>query len=650
MKPVLTFKRQKMREVSLGKKDSFPSLVGDLIIQNELDFDVDESSELYGGYGRVMNSYPYRKFSCYDRELKDADLYTAVLENDYLKAEFLPERGGRLWSLWDKVRNRELLFRNPVLRYGNLAVRNAWFSGGVEWNIGVIGHTPLTTSTLFTSVLQQPDGTPVLRMYEYERIRQVTYQMDFWLGEEDRFLNARMRIVNFGNDVVPMYWWSNIAVPASEEGRIITPAKQAYTSSKGLVYKVDIPIVEDVDITRYNNIPESVDYFFDLEPHEPKYIAHVDGTGYGLLQMSTDRLQARKLFTWGRKAAAVHWQEFLSVEGEGKYVEIQAGLAKTQYGCLPMSPRTAWEWLERYGAVTLSEAQRNMEFAGLRDEMTRTVSADPAFQEMDQVLRDTKEMAHQPAEVKVKGSGYGAMKNRELELEGRPSISGHLDFGAPEEKQEEWLRFLKSGELFCPDPKEAPQLYPNDESIYVKLKETVKNRNKDNWYAHYNLGLYYFQKGKYKKAYREFEKSASIRKNAWAYHGMASAAVMRGENKKAGQAMEKGICLRGEDLSYLKEGFRILQMSGRYGKICRLYDSMENCFRKDGRLRFYYIWALHKTGRSEEARRLLNKDGGLKVDDIREGELSLGELWIELERAAGEEPDQVPYRFDFHSA
>ena len=130
-----------------------------------------------------------------------------------------------------------------------------------------------------------------------------------------------------------------------------------------------------------------------------------------------------------------------------------------------------------------------MEFAGLRDEMTRTVSADPAFQEMDQVLRDTKEMAHQPAEVKVKGSGYGEMKNRELELEGRPSISGHLDFGAPEEKQEEWLRFLKSGELFCPDPKEAPQLYPNDESIYVKLKETVKNRNKDNWYAHYNLGL-----------------------------------------------------------------------------------------------------------------------------------------------------------------
>lgn len=650
MKPSLTFRTQKMKAASLGKEDSVPSLVGDLIIQNELDFHVGEEDELYGGYGRVMNSYPYRKFSCYDRKLKDTDVNTAVLENDYLRAEFLPDRGGRLWSLRDKEKDRELLFKNPVLRYGNLAVRNAWFSGGVEWNIGIIGHTPLTTSTLFTAVLELADGTPVLRMYEYERIRQVTYQMDFWLGEEDHYLNARMRIVNFSNNVVPMYWWSNIAVPASKEGRIITPASQAYTSSKGLVYKVDIPVAAGVDITHYDNIPESVDYFFDLGSRAPKYIAHVDEGGYGLLQMSTDRLRARKLFSWGKKAASAHWQEFLSTADGGKYVEIQAGLAKTQYGCLPMSPHTAWEWLERYGAVTLSEEERKKEFNELRDTVTRKICADPAFQEMDQVLKDSKEMAHQRAEVRIKGSGYGAMKNRECALNGRPPISEHLDFGAPEEKQEVWLRFLENGGLICPDPKKVPRLYPNDESIYEKLKETIKNQNKNNWYAHYNLALYYFQKGKYKKAYKEFEASASIKKNAWAYHGMASSAVMRGQNKKARKAMKKGIRLRGEDLSYLKEGFRILHMSGGYEEICRIYDSLKKRFQKDGRLCFYYIRALHETGRSEKARRLLNADGGLEVSDVREGELSLGELWLELERMAGQEPDQVPYRFDFHSA
>ena len=74
----------------------------------------------------------------------------------------------------------------------------------------MIGHSPFTTAPLFTAVLEY-EGTPVLRMYEYERIRRVTYQMDFWLGEEDKFLNARMRIKNDTDEVVPMYWWSNIA-------------------------------------------------------------------------------------------------------------------------------------------------------------------------------------------------------------------------------------------------------------------------------------------------------------------------------------------------------------------------------------------------------------------------------------------------------
>ena len=32
------------------------------------------------------------------------------------------------------------LFNNPVVRYSNLATRNAWTSGGVEFNIGEFGH------------------------------------------------------------------------------------------------------------------------------------------------------------------------------------------------------------------------------------------------------------------------------------------------------------------------------------------------------------------------------------------------------------------------------------------------------------------------------------------------------------------------------
>ena len=209
----LRFEKIKIIGAELGEESCVPDLLGEHILQNSLKFRLDEKDEIYEGYGRRKNAYPYRQYNNYTREVKERVCEAAVLENRFLKAVFLPEYGGRLWELWDKKTEKNLLYTNDVIRFSNLAVRNAWFSGGVEWNIGVIGHTPYTTDPLYTAVTKTESGAPVLRMYEYERIRKVPYQMDFWLDEEDCFLNCRMRIVNESEDVIPMYWWSNIAVP-----------------------------------------------------------------------------------------------------------------------------------------------------------------------------------------------------------------------------------------------------------------------------------------------------------------------------------------------------------------------------------------------------------------------------------------------------
>ena len=346
----------KIRAASLGEQSSVPDLLGEMIHQNHLKFRLEENDEIYEGYGRRANAYPYRQYNGYKRELSEKEVRTAVLENDYLRAVFLPGYGGRLWQLWDKKADRNLLYTNDVLQFSNLAVRNAWFSGGVEWNIGVIGHTPLTTEPLYTAETELENGVPVLRMYEYERIRRVPYQMDFWLEEDSPFLNCRMRIANESNEVLPMYWWSNIAVEEYDNGRIIVPAEEAYTFADGTVVKTPLPVVNGSDITDYKRIEKSTDYFFKIAEKSPKYIANIDETGYGLLHISTSRLRSRKLFSWGNNDASDRWQEFLT-DKAGRYIEIQAGLAKTQYGCIPMAPHTAWEWMERYGAAQPSPAQ-----------------------------------------------------------------------------------------------------------------------------------------------------------------------------------------------------------------------------------------------------------------------------------------------------
>lgn len=350
----LRFEWKNMLAADLGEESCVPDLLGERILQNSLKFYLDETDEIYEGYGKVADSYPYRQRNNYKRQLKEKQIRTAVLENNQLKAVFLPDYGGRLWELWDKNENRNLLYTNDVLQFSNLAVRNAWFSGGVEWNLGIIGHQPYTTEPLYVAETHTDEGEPVLRMYEYERIRGVTWQMDFWLDDDSSYLKCRMRIVNESTEVIPMYWWSNMAVPEYEQGHITVPASEAYAGTGVECRKVSLTEVDGVDVSDYQKIPRSIDYFFNIPENEPKYIVNVDKNGKGLLQFSTGRLKGRKLFSWGSNAASDHWQEFLTKDA-GRYVEIQAGLGKTQYGCIPMAPHTAWEWMECYGPAYSEE-------------------------------------------------------------------------------------------------------------------------------------------------------------------------------------------------------------------------------------------------------------------------------------------------------
>lgn len=74
--------------------------------------------------------------------------------------------------------------------------------------------------------------------------------------------------------------------------------------------------------------------------------------GYGFVQTSTSRLVGRKLFVWGQGAGGDRWKNYLTADDEdGKYVELQAGLAHSQYESLPMPPATTWEWMEAYGSI-----------------------------------------------------------------------------------------------------------------------------------------------------------------------------------------------------------------------------------------------------------------------------------------------------------
>lgn len=648
MKPSLRFETSTFTVSGLGPQTSTPDLLSGTNIQNKTNFYLGEEDEIYEGYGKLSTSYPYRHYACYDRVLKTAERKTAVLENDFLKATFLPELGGRLWELIDKTTGENLLYTNDVIRPGNLAVRNAWVSGGVEWNISMIGHTPFTMELLFTAKLEREDGTPVLRMYEYERVRRVTYQMDFWLGGEDRFLNCRMRIFNQTDKVVPMYWWSNMAVPEYQGGRVIVPADEAYTNRADGVYKVSVPLVDGNDISRYEQIPNQVDYFFHIRKEAPKYIANINHTGYGLLHLSTSRLLSRKLFSWGNNEASDNWQRFLT-EHAGRYVEIQAGLGKTQYGCIPMAPHTAWEWLELYGPVQASENAAACPYDAALKEMDEIVSQHLQTLVPEKTLADTKPLAKKAGTLIYSGSGYGAFEN-ELRLHmGEAALSPQLDFGSLSPSYKEWCEFLHSGLFPLPAPEEAPSDFIAEPVLFEALVNTIETKNKDNWYAHYQLGLCYLTIQKdAAKAEKHFSRSSQLCPNPWALHALSVLRLSEGNKTQAARHISDGYRMRPSDLTYLKETFKILLLSEAYGELLDIYAGLSDDFRNESRIHFDSLIALARTGHEKEILDYLNQNR-IVLDDLRECEDSLGDLWMEVNEKVNKVSEKVPSVYNYNS-
>lgn len=96
------------------------------------------------GHEPLRSLLPVHLRDGYGRERAEREFEAVVIDNGRLRVTVLPGLGGRVHSLVHLPTGRELLYRNPVFQPANFALNGAWFSGGIEWNIGATGHTTLS--------------------------------------------------------------------------------------------------------------------------------------------------------------------------------------------------------------------------------------------------------------------------------------------------------------------------------------------------------------------------------------------------------------------------------------------------------------------------------------------------------------------------
>ncbi len=593
---------------------------------------LDEEDVKYFGYGYHHGCLPYFVQDNYDRARTPRPFKAAVLENENLRATFLLGLGGRLWSLYDKRAKRELIHVNPVFQPANLALRNAWISGGVEWNFCWMGHTPFTCDAVFAARTQLDDGTPVLRMWEYERVRQMAFQIDAWLPDGSPVLLVRVRLANLDDRTVPVYWWSNIAVPEHKDVRVMVPAVASHQWAPGVLERHSYPIHEGRDYSYPTNAPHSGDRFYRIEPGQYPWIASVDRQGRGFFQSSTTLLKGRKLWVFGQNAGGRRWQDFLNTPGH-PYVELQAGVARTQGECAPLPPRTEWEWLEAYGAIdgTHGAVVHGTNWDAAWKETQRAINANITLEKLEQLLAASRPMAQRPPQEFIqKASGWGALENRRRAKAGQdpcspPSVPFPDDTMGPE--QAPWLELLEKGVF----PQTAPGVAPVSWMIQAEwremLEKSVQAGKSDHWLAWLHLGIMYLGgQWSFDKARSAWQTSVARKPNAWAYRMLAALATHEKKPAEAAEIYPKAVALAPDNQRLVIECGKSLVEAGCARQWLRIVDTLPASVRGHGHVKVYEALAAVEVDDLDRAGRVLHEP--FELVEVREGETTSVQAWF----------------------
>ncbi|WNI28104.1 DUF5107 domain-containing protein [Streptomyces sp. ITFR-6] len=600
------------------------------------------------GHEPLATHLPVAVLDGYGRERTPTDLDVIVIENDRIRATVLPGFGGRIHSLFHKPTGRDLVYTNPVLQPADFALNGAWFSGGIEWNIGATGHTTLSCAPVHAARVTAPDGGEMVRLWEWERLRDLPFQVDLWLPDGSDFLHVGVRIRNPHEHPAPVYWWSNIAVPEGERTRVVAPAERAWHFGyERTLNLVPVPESGSVDRTYPLRSDFPADYFYEVPDGARRWIASLDENGHGLVQTSTDLLRGRKLFLWGSGPGGRRWQEWLTEPGTAGYAEIQAGLARTQLEHVPLEPGAEFSWLESYGPLSADPAAvHGDDWPAARAEAEQRLAAALPRADVDAAYEAWRRCADtEPGEVLATGSGWGALEVRRAgyKLPGTPFAESTLG-----EQQAPWLELLEQGTF--PEPPGATPPGPSLVSPHWRdMLETAAAEP----LTEYHLGIAQWHAGDRAQAVRSWERGLALAPSRWPLlRCLAVAAQESGQWERAAdhyaEAFDELCAQRGDDgdtseaatAALGREAIEALLTAGRPGPARTVLDGLLPAIRSRGRFRLLEARLLLAEGEREAARALF--DEGFEVADLREGAEILDEVWAELTDEPL--PDRYNYR------
>ncbi|WP_446029914.1 DUF5107 domain-containing protein [Lelliottia amnigena] len=266
------------------------------------------------------------------RELRE---YQAVwMENDFIRIMLLPELGGRIHRAYDKVKERDFVYYNEVVKPALVGLLGPWISGGIEFNWPQ-HHRPTTFMPVDFTIQSADTGAQTVWMGEAEPMRGLQVMTGFTLYPDRALIEITGKVFNPNATPRHFLWWANPAVKGGDDHQSVFPPDvtavfdhgkrdvSAFPIAHGTYYKIDYSA--GVDISRYKNVPVPTSYMAEKSDYDFVGAYHHGERG-GLLHVADHRVSpGKKQWTWGHEEFGRAWDRNLTDEN-GPYIELMTGV------------------------------------------------------------------------------------------------------------------------------------------------------------------------------------------------------------------------------------------------------------------------------------------------------------------------------------
>ncbi len=291
--------------------------------------------------------YPYFTFDGLSQRSEMRNWKVVKLENQYLQVFILPEVGGKVYGAIEKSTGQEFVYLNHVLKFRQIALRGPWTSGGIEFNFGIVGHTPATATPVDYVLQTHPDGRVSCVVGNYDWPSRTRWSVTISLAPDQAYFETKALWFNPTPLHQSYYCWLNNAIPVGADLEYFYPGQFV------IPHSYDTPPEpwpidrqgRNLAWYRHNNFGGDKSHFI-LGEYLNFYGGYWHDSQFGFGHWARyDDMPGKKMWIWSLARQGAIWEQLLT-DADGQYSEPQAGRLFSQVDHAAFTPYTGDVWRE----------------------------------------------------------------------------------------------------------------------------------------------------------------------------------------------------------------------------------------------------------------------------------------------------------------